>query len=211
MQALVPRADYAVILEDLMWRAAFRADAASFERGVRNHRGRDALERRLALLRPLASGSGTKFASAVRDALAASPSETLRFLDQLVQRLELEDGDVRADHLAMLESVRRSVAPLADPDARGSSRTATALLQRIQAVEEGVGALGVDVTARARALAPTAEVYVGSVRLAPADPLPWPFPPAQVTAPSIFAPIELTPVEWRGPDGQWVFGWSVGG
>ena len=51
----------------------------------------------------------------------------------------------------------------------------------------------------------------GSVRLAPSDPLPWPFRPISVSAPSPFEPLELTPVEWKDADGRWVLGWSIGG
>ncbi|NCG20615.1 MAG: hypothetical protein GWP91_16520, partial [Rhodobacterales bacterium] len=95
LQELIPRRDYAVILEDLMWGAAFRSDKASFERGRRHQSGHGALERRIAMLHPLAKGDVGRFSNQVRVSLNDSPSETLRFLDQLVQRLELEDADVR--------------------------------------------------------------------------------------------------------------------
>jgi hypothetical protein len=211
LQTLVPRRDYGIVLEDLMWRAAFHADRASFDRGVDNQLGRDALERRLALLAPLASGDVGQFSALVRGGLSRSPSETLRFLDQLVQRLELEDADVRAAHVQTLASVRRLLAPMATDGGRG--RTVGALLERSQALLEGVGGLGSDASAtdRARSSAPTGEVFAGSVRLAPADPLPWPFSASQVAAPSIFEPVRLTPEEWRGASGEWVFGWSIGG
>jgi hypothetical protein len=215
LQELVPRRDYSVVLEDLMWRAAFHADRASFARGVDNQLGGDALERRIALLEPLAEGDVARFSALVRDGLAQSPSETLRFLDQMVQRLELEDAEVRASHVPTLASVRRLLAPLATDTGTsgGRGRTAAALVQRAQAILEGVGGLGPGATARdsARSLAPGSEVFAGSVRLAPSDPLPWPFRASEVSAPSIFTPLDLTPEEWRGESGEWVFGWSLGG
>lgn len=215
LRELLPRRDYAIVLEDLMWRATFRADRSSFDRGVRNQQGRGALERRLDLLQPLASGDVTAFSARVEAGLATSPSETLRFLDQLVQRLELEDADVRRAQLPMLERVRVLLLPLASDGGSGGARgrSADALADRCQAIIEGLGGLGADASARDRAqsLGPQGEVFAGSVRLAPVDPLPWPFRASQPPAPSVFTPLELTPVEWRQASGELVFGWRVGG
>lgn len=214
LQELVPRRDYGIILEDLMWRAAFHADQESFERGLRNQAGRGALERRLALLRPLATGDLGRFADGIGDGLTRSPSETLRFLNQLVERLEREDADVRTGQLTTLARVRQHLLPLvaegADTGRRGKS--AAALLQRFGAIQEGLGALGPDASAhdRARALSPTGEVFAGSVRLAPADPVPWPFRASDVPAPSVFTQLPLTPEEWLDESGELVFGWSLG-
>ncbi|MEZ4239908.1 MAG: hypothetical protein R3F59_27910 [Myxococcota bacterium] len=211
LRGLLPRGDYAVVLEDLLWRAAFHADGASFQRGLDHQLGRDALSRRLALLAPLARGDLGRFATGIADGLQRSPSETLRLLDQLVQRLELEDADVRAAQVPTLQRVRRLVAPLAADSGRG--RVAAALVDRILALEEGSGAPGDgDASDRARALLPGVDVYAGSVRLAPADPLPWPFAATQTSPPSVFEPIALVPEEWRDEaTGDWVFGWRVGG
>lgn len=219
LRELVPARDYAIILEDLMWRAALRADLASFERGLasRSGRGGAALDRRLALLRPLAAGNLKAFEIAARSGLASSPSEALRFLEQLIEQIELEDADVRAAHAPTLARIEAMVLPLTVPATGGTAgrqtRTATALLERIQAIQEGQLGLGPDATAqdRARALAPTGEVFAGSVRLAPADPLPWPFAASDVDAPSTMLPITLTPREWQDAAGELVFGWSLGG
>lgn len=214
LQELVPRNAYAILLEDLMWRAAFHADLPSFERGVENQLGRDALERRLVLMRPLAAGNVGRFSIGIRDGLAASPSETMRFLQEMLQRLELEDADVRAAQVPMLTSVRSLLVPYsAEGTTGGRGRTAAALLERSQALVEGLGDLRADATARdrARSLDPTGEVFAGSVRLAPVDPLPWPFLASRVAPPSIFVPMQLTPEEWRGESDGWVFGWSIGG
>ena len=57
LQELVPRNDYAILLEDLLWRAAFRADAASYQSGLDRQLGRGAGTRRLEVLAPLAGRS----------------------------------------------------------------------------------------------------------------------------------------------------------
>lgn len=213
LQELVPRRDYGLLLEDLMWRAAFHADNRSFELGVANQLGRGALGRRLDLLRPLSKGDVGRFSTAIRSGLKDTPSETLRFLGQLVQRLELENGEIRATHLPTVRQMRRLLTPLSEDLETGrQSRTASKLLARFQAIEQGLDELGIDASARdrARSIAPGGEVFAGSVRLAPSDPLPWPFRPVEAPAPSVFTPIELTPEEWKGPDGR-IYGWRIGG
>lgn len=210
---LVPRRDYSLILEDLMWSAAFHSDARSFETGMSNQRGRGALERRLAWLRPLAGGDLRNFTAQVQRGLTESQGETLRFLDQLVARLELEDADVRTAQLPTLRALRRLLEPLAAMDAGRTGRVTTALIEKTLAIEEGVAGIPADSSARdrARALSPDAEIYAGSVRLAPADPLPWPFRTVDTAAPSVFTPLDLLPEEWRDADGAWVFGWGLHG
>ena len=213
LQELVPRRDYAVLLEDLMWRAALRADRQSFDRGLRHQQGRNALERRLRLLEPLARGDVNAFTAGVRVGLREAPSETLQFLDQMLQRLELEEAPVREAHIPTLESVTRLLEPMRkDPTGR-QGRKADDLVRRAQAIVEGVGGLPPDADpgARARALDPEGEVFVGSLRLAPVDPLPWPFQVVEPSPPSVFVPLQLTPVEWRDDEDQLVYGWSLGG
>lgn len=221
LQELVPSRDYAWILEDLMWRSTLRADWTSFDRAMNSRAarsgGRAALDRRFALCLPLAKGDLGGFARLIRTGLTEAPSETLRFLDLLVAQIELEDADVRVAHRATLGRTAALILPLTFPPSEGmpsrQSRTATTLLERIEAIEEGVGGVGADASAqdRARALAPTGEVFAGSVRLAPADALPWPFAATAVAAPSVFTPLDLTPREWRDASGDWVFGWSIDG
>jgi hypothetical protein len=212
LQELVPRQDYAVILEDLLWSAAFHADRRSFDDGLANQVGRGALERRLTLLAPLAAGDLRRFSAGIRAGLAESPGETLRFLDLFVQRLELEDAGVRAAQLPTLVGIRQLLAPLETGEGGRQGRTAALLMARTLAIAGGVGGLPeASVRDRARALAPGGEVFAGSIRLAPADPLPWPFRAPEPSAPSVFVPIELRPVEWRDASGELVFGWSIRG
>lgn len=214
LQELVPRRDYGVILEDLLWSAAFHADRTSFQTGLDNQVAHGALERRLGLLAPLAAGDVDRFSKGIAAGLTDAPSETLRFCDQLVQRLELEDASVRAAQLPTIVRLRRLLTPLAAAADSGEQqgRTAARLLERTQAIAEGLGGLPeASDRDRARALAPNGEVYAGSIRLAPADALPWPFRATEAAAPSVFTPLELRPVEWRDASGQWVFGWSIRG
>lgn len=213
LQELVPRRDYAVILEDLLWSAAFHADRRSFEQGLAHQVGRGALERRLALLGPLAAGDTKRFAAGIERGLAEAPGETLRFLDQFVQRLELEDAGVRAAQLGTLVSLRRLLAPFAADGEGRQGRTAALLMDRTLAIAEGLGGLPDEASARdrARALDPEGEVYAGSIRLAPADPMPWPFHAVDPPAPSVFTPLFIRPEEWRDASGAWVFGWSIRG
>ncbi len=214
LQELVPRRDYTVLLEDLLWSAAFRADRASFERGLRRQPPRAAIGRRTEVLEPLARGDVARFVRRVREGLEVSPSETLRLLSQLVERLEVENRDVRAGQVEMLQRIRALVEPLADPDNPGSQRRrAQTLIEDALALIDGVGGLGDAASQRdrARRLDPSGTVYAGSVRLAPSDPLPWPFAAGDVSPPPIFTPLKLTPEEWADDDGERVFGWSIGG
>ncbi|MCB9746516.1 MAG: hypothetical protein H6740_28330, partial [Alphaproteobacteria bacterium] len=215
LEALVPRREYVILLEDMMWRAAFRADARSFDVGLAHLEGRGALERRLEVLDPLARGDVGAFLRLIRGGLAESPSETLRLLDQLLERLEREDAEVRAAQLPTLRQARELLQdiPGAEEAGKAQARKVEDLLARSQAIIEGLEGLGMDASVkdRARALAPGSEVFAGALRLAPVDPLPWPFRAAQSSAPSIFTPMELVPVEWRDADGEWVFGWAIRG
>jgi len=214
LQELLPPRAYSQILEDLMWTAAFRADEASFQRGLRAGIGRGALQRRLALLVPLSRGDTRAFSQAVAQGLQESPSGTLRFLDQLVQRLELEEPAVRQAQRPTLVEVRALLEPLADPTARSrQGRQAMALQDRTLALLEGLGGVGEDGSDRdrARRLDPAGEIFAGAVRLAPSDPLPWPFRALEATPPSPFEPLLIRPVEWRNADGDWVLGWSIRG
>ncbi len=222
LEQLLPTRDYAVLLEDLMWGAAFRADSDSFALGQAHPPGRGALIRRLALLEPLSTGDVGAFGRGVREQLEASPSETMRFLDQFLDRLELEDSEVRAAHAITLTTLRDVVRPTAsEADGPGGEtrgrlvRTADEFMVRSQALLEGSGALDPTESDRARQLDPDSAVYAGAVRLAPTDPLPWPFPINPVGTPSAFEPLELTPIEWWETDETGartrVFGWQIEG
>jgi hypothetical protein len=119
--------------------------------------------------------------------------------------------------------VRRALTPLlrqlaraldgvsAQPNvSKGQARRADELAQRNQAILTGLGQLDDSTAARARALAPGQSAFAGNLRLAPGDPLPWPFPLFEPVAPSPFRPLVLEPVEWRDAGGALVYGWRIG-
>lgn len=212
LRELLPARESAAVLEDLAWRAAFHADAASFTLLRDRDPGTGALGHRLAFLAPLARGDGPGFDAGLRRALAAGPSEGLRLVDLLLQRLELEDDAVRAAQVPTLLAVESALRPLAAGDAR-DARAVAARVDRCRAIREGAGAGG-SPWAEAdgiRSVSPDRAVHAGAVRLAPSDPLPWPFAAEEVAAPSVFDPIALIPVTWRDADGRRVFGWRLGG
>lgn len=210
LQSQLPPPDFAPVLEDLMWSAAFRADRASFDRGLARPGGRGALSRRLANLRPLAEGHSTRFTDQIGRQLDRSPSEVFRFLDEFVTRLEREEPGVREAQAGTLWRLRETVRPIVARTATPNrvQRQAEEFLLRTQAL---LPEATEHVDDRARALGPRGEVFAGNIRVAPTDPLPWPFAASAVSAPSVLEPLRLIPVEWRDASGQLVFGWRIEG
>ena len=210
LQSIVPRREFSMLLEDLLWAAALRSDRASWEEGLLHQPGRGALERRLELLGPLAGGDLGGFLNALDDRLAESPVEAMRLVGSMLERLQLEEADVRVAHIPTLEAVANRLRPFLDPTiSKRQARTAAELMAETQAILEGLGSMPTSSVDRARLVDPQREVYAGSVRLAPTDALPWPFAVSVVAAPSVFQPIELIPVEWTGSYGERVFGWKL--
>lgn len=208
---LVPRGDLARVLEGLIWDAAMAADLDSFERTVAAHRGRGALSLRIERLRPLAGGDVGTFLTRVRAEMVESPHATLRFLRLFLERLETQDGDIRARHRATLDAISRELAKATEVLDGGLGRNARELEGVAVAMLEGLDAVEMRDTERdrARALSPSSEVFAGSIRLAPTDPLPWPFALPSIRPPSVFQPLRITPVEWMGEEGL-VMGWKLG-
>lgn len=211
LTALVPRQEYNAVIEGLVFRAAFHADRSSFERLTRSASKGGSFEQRLARLRPLAEGRMGDLITELRGTLADEPHAVIRFLDQLLDQLETEDADVRRANVPLLKHARTLISPLVEDDSgnKGLVRRADALLGRTQAVLDGLSLLDESVGGQARAQAPGHETFAGNIRLAPADPLPWPFRPPETAAPSAFEPLVLQPVEWRDAKGTLVFGWRL--
>ncbi|MCB9529096.1 MAG: hypothetical protein H6701_12065 [Myxococcales bacterium] len=210
LQRLVPRTDYAIILEDQLWHAALNADRDSFERALRHPAGQGALAHRAERLRPLAAGDATAFAEAIEADLTTEPAVAHRFLARFVERVEAADAAARAAHLPLLRRLAEGLeAHRLDPAGRPQRRV-TELIERLAAIIDGLAPLPPDATAtdRARGLDPQRELHAGSVRLAPTDPLPWPFTAPVVQPPSVFTPLILRPEEWR-VDGATVLGWRI--
>ena len=211
LQALLPRQEQSAIFGDLAWRAALRGDERSFLRAVGNlQRGgsQDAQVSRLALL---AQGQPGALGTRLRDLAGDEPYFTLRFLRVLVDRLEAEEVEVRRANAPLLKLVPRILEAIAGQGGRSGARgrAVLELTGRAQAILEGLELLDSSAEAKARSLAPGHEAFAGNVRMAPADPLPWPFRAPDPELPSAFTPLLLQPVEWRGGGGALVFGWRI--
>jgi hypothetical protein len=187
LQVIVTTRDYDGILEDLLWASALRADPRSFERSFERRldelSGHGSIARQMTLLVPPASGNSTGCVHQVGTDLDTSPRETLRFLTQFIERLELEDADIRTGHAtATLVPLNDLGQPVSDGELGARyDRNATILQAAIQAIIQGVGG---SASGRATDLPPV--VYAGSIRLAPTEPLPVtgcrPCPPCAATA-----------------------------
>lgn len=211
LKALVPRQEYNAVVEDLIWSAALRADSASFERVAASLRRGGAFDLRVERLRPLSRGDAGELMTKLRDAAADEPHFTLRFLRQLIERIEVEEANVRAANAPMLHLVSRMLDEFAGEEGRHKShiRIAEELSGRVQAILEGLGHLELSIAGKARGMSPGHEAFAGNVRLAPGDALPWPFKAPEPEPPSAFVPLTLTPVEWRDAKGELVFGWRL--
>ena len=209
LKAMVPRRELNQIVEDLVWRATLRADSSSFERLAASVVRGGSLDARIVRLRPLSRGRLGEWATLLRAEAKEEPYAVLAVLLALVGQIEKESLEVRREHIATLKLMVEVVQPLisADPAATSLTRRADALIDRVQAILDGLGQLLQD--EREREMSPRHDAYAGSVRLAPADSLPWPFTAAVVRAPSAFLPLKLLPIEWRDDEGALVFGWRV--
>ena len=213
LRSVVPRGDYALLLEDQLWHAALGADERSFERCVHHKQGWGALNQRIELLRPLAKGEQERFSGNITGALAESPYASMRFLRQLIERLQGQEFEVRARHLPMLRRLKKLLEEQLQEtaDKKQGGRAAESLIIQVRATIEGLGSISPQLSEgdKAQALSPDHELFAGSLRLAPSDPLPWPFKVIEPRAPSVFSPISLRPEEWRVESGALIFGWRL--
>ncbi len=212
LKALVPRNEYNAVVEDLVWRAAFRADARSFERLAATVRPGTSFDARLARLRPLAQGRSGQVVTQLRKELGEEPYAVLRFVRTLVERVEVEDPEVRAAQVPTLEALATMLRPVAEATVGANTahaRVAGELLGRVMAILDGLARLEDDGPGRLHGLKPQTDTFAGSIRLAPSDALPWPFRAPSPSSPTVFAPLNLLPVEWRGEDGARVHGWRI--
>jgi hypothetical protein len=212
LKALVPRQEYNLVIEDLIWRAALRADEKSFELVVASLQRGSALDARVLRLRLLAQGKQGLLATQLRDATTDEPHLTLRFARLLLEKLEAEDVDVRRANIPMLKNyslIFDSLLTSKGGTAKAQSRAAEDLIGRAQGILGGLSLFDTSTVGKARELSPRHETFAGNIRLAPSDPLPWPFEPPLAEPPSAFTPLVLKPVEWRDDKGALVFGWKV--
>ncbi len=211
LKALVPKREYNAVVEDLLWKAALRVDERSFELVAASVVRGAALDARLARLRLLAKGETAAMVEKLRQDATDEPFLTLRFVRLLLEQIEAEEASVRKANAPLLRMLIKVVdAAGAQGDGRGAQvRTAEELLSRIYSVLDGLGPAEALEGGTARLLSPRHESFAGSIRLAPADPLPWPFRAHEPEAASVFEPIVLEPAEWRDEEGALVFGWRL--
>jgi len=211
LRALVPRQELNSVFEDLLWRAALRADERSFEALAASVQRGSSLDARIARLKPLAKGDVGAMATALRDGAADEPHFTLRFVKLLLEKIEAEDADVRIANIPMLKALTRVLDFIATTTttAKSQVRFADELRGRVQGILEGLSQFDTTEQGRQRSLGLRYETFAGNIRLAPSDPLPWPFSPPTVAAASVFVPLKLVPLEWKNAEGELVFGWRV--
>ncbi len=211
LRALVPRQELNSVFEDLLWRAALRADEKSFETISASVQRGSSLDARIAKLRPLAKGDVGGLATTLRDAAVDEPHFTLRFVKLLLEKIEAEEADVRVANIPMLKALTRvlDAISLSTTTAKSQARLSDELRGRVQGVLDGLSQFDTTEQGRARSLGLRYETFAGNIRLAPSDPLPWPFSPPTVAAASVFIPLKLEPLEWKNGEGQLVFGWRV--
>lgn len=211
--ALVPKQEYNAVIEDLVWRAALRADAKSFDRAVASTRRGGALDLQIARLRTLSRGKAGELATELRKAAETEPNLTLRFIGKLIERIETEDAAVRSANAPMMQQLVSVLDPLTVSEGgkkKSAARAAEQHLIRIHAILEGLRELDASsATDKARTHAPGRDTFAGAIRLAPADPLPWPFFEPEPEGPSPFTPLVLEPLEWKNEKGELVFGWRI--
>ena len=200
----LPRRDFGLVVEALLWRAALLGDVASH--GALRAAAPEGIAARLAWLVPLAAGDTAAFDAALARGLREAPSGALRFVDALLDHIEAEEQAVRAAQVPVLRALRGRLRALGAATEGRLGAQAEARLARVDALLDGAGASAGD---PARAWSPDAGVFAGAVRLAPTDPLPWPFPVVPSPAPSPFVVFGFAPEEWWGPDGALVYGWRV--
>ncbi len=138
------------------------------------------------------------------------PWETNRFFKQLIEILEREEADVRRANRSLIEQALSVLDLIANTPgvAKTNEKQARELGGRAQALLESMG-VPANAGSNTRAMELSHSAFAGSLRLAPADPLPWPFTTPEIQAPSAFTPFVLVPIEWRSADGQLVFGWRI--
>lgn len=211
LRALLPKHELNPVMEDLLWRAALRADRSSFHRAAENTRRGGALDARVALLKPLSEGRPGELASQLGELAQSEPHSALRFSRRYLEALEREESEVRQSNAPALKLVLRVLDSLLVPGGRKNAQAHAAeeLIGRAQSVLDGLSELDLSPAGRARSVSPDRETYAGSIRLAPSDPLPWPFRLPEPEPPSAFAPLKLEPVEWRDGRGELVFGWRI--
>ena len=210
VRSFVAREDARTVIKTLLWRAALHRDAESFRRVRENMPFRSRMGRLIKNLESILGNQNEDFISlgdtAERPGIRR---RQLRFAKDYVERLSLEPIDVRAKHILLLQALKDSLQEKSK-ELRGSTKkSAGRLSNEIQIQLDALGQLDESIRGQARSSALDWTAYAGSVRLAPADEVPWPFGVPSDRVPSAFRPLRLEPVEWRNENRELVYGWRI--
>ncbi|MEN9811103.1 MAG: hypothetical protein RLZZ488_2670 [Pseudomonadota bacterium] len=208
LKEVLPKDAYSVIFEDLAWRAALRSDVRSFERLMTLLRMRSAAAIRVEQLLLLAKGEVKEFARRLMRRLEEEPYSTLRFTGLLLDRIESEDTQVRTRMAPILQKL----SDLQDGSGKIKGRVGENLQKLSKRAHEILRVLSTDsassMATKARGYNPQDGVFVGHVRVAPTDPLPWPYAAPKPSSPQPFAPILVVPEQWSAGESL-VLGWKI--
>lgn len=201
LREILPREDYAVVLQDLVWRAALRFDKRSFGTLMTQATGRQAWVARLERLSPLAAGNLGAFSQELTKGFEDDPHGTARFVSLFLDQLETEESKVRLSLRNVLRSIQASLAGMQAEQEKTKRRFRflAELLPRCDSLLQGLHNKGQGLSnqdEKVRALNPGATVFAGNVRLAPSDIVPWPFGRTEIEAPSVFSPLTLVPIDF---------------
>ena len=210
VRSFISKEDARSITNILLWRAALHRDEVSFRRILAAAAKTSRLNRLVKDLEGLI-GENNESIISLGDA-PDSPGPTrrkVRFVQEYIDRLSLEPVDVRAKHTQLLESLRDSLQEKAEGSRSGTKKAALRVAQEVQIHLDALGRVDESAVGQARASALDWSAYAGSVRLAPADEVPWPFKLSSDRAPSAFRTLRLTPIEWRDENQELVYGWRI--
>jgi hypothetical protein len=208
LKEVLPKDAYTLVFEDLAWRAAFRADVVSFQRAAGLLRQGSAASGRIEQIARLSRGEVAGFAKDIARRLRDEPYNQVRFCNLVLDRLESEDAEIRRRMRPVLEKMSEADRV----GTRSASRTNASLEKLSRRADEMLRVLGSQVNQnlveKSRQYGPEAGIFVGNVRLAPADPLPWPFNDPTVSPPNAFTPIVVRPERWS-QEGREIDGWMI--
>ncbi|MEY3902341.1 MAG: hypothetical protein RL189_1647, partial [Pseudomonadota bacterium] len=140
--------------------------------------------------------------------LDEEPYSTLRFIGLLLDRIESEDTQIRK----RMTPILKNLSVLQDGRGKLKGRVGENLQKISKRAHEILRVLSSDsvssLATKARGYNPQDGVFVGHVRVAPTDPLPWPYAAPNPSSPQPFAPIVVVPEQWSVGTTS-VLGWKI--
>ena len=213
LKEVLPREDFNIILQDLVWRSALHFDNKSFDSLMKFASGQAAWTARLQRLVSLSRGKVREFNSELNASLNEDPYASSKFITELFDHIESEEIKIRKDLNPVLLALQGQFLSMqADPEkGKSSSRFLSEALIRCDALLKGStqgGAVLKTARENIRSLNPKAVVFAGSVRLAPTDILPWEFLQRTFEPPSVFLDIGIFPAELVAKNMDNIPGWK---